>query len=94
MESKIGLIAKLTKKQTDRYYFSDIPIGTYFIIVGEEPPGSVYDLIGYFLNYPPQYSSNDMYHYIGLIEIGSWEIVGTIEDNIEILNQKSWIKKI
>jgi len=32
----IGQIAKLTKKQTNREYFSTLPIGTYFIITNIE----------------------------------------------------------
>jgi len=32
---RIGMIGELTKKQTDREYFSTLPIGTKFIILEE-----------------------------------------------------------
>jgi len=88
MKSNLGLVAKLTKKQTFRHYFSGIPIGTLFIIVEEHnPPLPAYDLTGYFLNYPPQELTNGKFHYTGFIEKGSWEIVGEVNDCIkEILS--------
>ena len=83
MENKIGLVAKLIKRQTNRAYFSDIPIGTKFIIVAEHDDMPAYELTGYFLNFPPQKLSEGLYHYTGYVEKGSWELVGTIADCID-----------
>lgn len=76
--SKIGLIAKLTKRQSNRAYFSEIPIGTKFIIVEEHGGMPSYDLTGYFLNYPPQKLSEGKFHFTGYIEKGTWELVGDL----------------
>jgi len=80
---KVGLVAELTKQQTNRAYFSDIPIGTKFIILEEYNDLPTYDLLGYFLYTPPQELSNDSYHYTGYIEKGSWKLLGTIEEFIK-----------
>jgi hypothetical protein len=85
MESKIGLVARLIKRQTNRAYFSEIPIGTKFIIIEEHNDRPVYDLTGYFLNYPPQKLSDGQFHYTGYIEKGSYEILGTLNDWISEL---------
>ena len=85
MESKLGLVAKLTKKQTNRVYFSEIPIGTKFIIVAEHNDMPAYELTGYFLKYPPQKLTNGRYHYTGYIEKGSWELVGNVNDIVNEL---------
>lgn len=82
-ETKIGLLAQLTKQQTDRVYFSNIPVGTKFIIVAEMDTPA-YDLTGYFIKYPPQNTGGE-FHFTGYIERGSWEIIGTIKDNIHFL---------
>lgn len=81
--NKTGLIAELTKKQSNREYFGDIPVGTKFIIIEEHGHMPAYDLTGYFINYPPQKLSNGAYHFTGYIEKGSWRIVGEIQDNIK-----------
>lgn len=81
----IGQIAELTKRQTERYYFSNIPIGTKFIILGKVNIGS-YELVGYFLNIPPQETSPGNYHYTGYIEKGSYKILGEIKDFTNIFN--------
>lgn len=85
MESKLGLVAKLTKKQTNRTYFSEIPIGTKFIIVDEHNNKPAYELTGYFLNYPPQILSDGRSHFTGYIEKGSWEIVGSVSEIVDEL---------
>jgi len=85
-DSLIGLVAKLTKQQTNRPYFQNIPIGTKFIIV-DQINTPAYDLTGYFLNYPPQYLDGGEHCYTGYIEKGSWEIVGTIVGCIEELRR-------
>ena len=83
--SLIGQVARLTKQQTNRSYFSEMPIGTKFIIVEEHLDMPAYDLTGYFLNYPPQKLTNGMFHYTGYIEKGSWETVGTISEIVKEL---------
>ena len=81
---KIGLLAELIKKQTNRDYFSELPIGTKFIIVDEvDLPG--YDLQGYFLRCKPHVLSEGNYYFTGYIDRGSWRIIGEIKDNIGIL---------
>ena len=85
--SNVGHICEITKKQTNREYFSEIPIGTKFIIIDEHCHMPAYDVTGYFINYPPQINKDGEYHYTGYIEKDSWKIVGKIADNIEILNK-------
>lgn len=81
---RIGLLAELIKKQTNRDYFSKLPVGTKFIIVDEvDLPG--YDLTGYFLKCRPHVLSLGNYFFIGYIERGSWRIIGEIKNNIGIL---------
>ena len=80
METKIGLLAELTKKQTNRDYFSSLPVGTKFIIV-EEIKLPAYDLTGYFINVKPQIIKGKSYH-LGYIEKGTWKIIGDIRENI------------
>jgi len=80
----IGQLARLTKKQTDRAYFSTLPIGTVFIII-DNLDLPAYDLTGYFINSEPHKLFNGNYHHTGYIERGSWEIIGDIKDNIHIL---------
>jgi len=75
--NNIGLIAKLIKRQSNRAYFSEIPIGTKFIIV-DNIDTPAYDLTGYFLNIPPQKLSEGKFHYTGYIEKGTWELIGGI----------------
>lgn len=83
--SKKGMLAKLTKKQTEREYFSDLPIGTFFIIVGEiDLPG--YDLTGYFIGVNPVLP-NGICQFTGYIEKGSWELIGEIKDNLHHLTK-------
>jgi len=89
IENRIGLVAQLTKKQTKRLYFENIPVGTKFIIVDEHNDMPAYELTGYFLNYPPQPLGNNEFHYTGYIEKGSWEIVGTLSDYIKELMQQT-----
>jgi hypothetical protein len=84
--SLLGQVARLIKKQTNRAYFSEIPIGTKFIIVAEHNDMPAYELTGYFLNYPPQKLLGERYHFTGYIEKGSWEIVGSINDCISELS--------
>lgn len=84
MKSKIGLLAKLIKEQTDRWYFSQLPIGTLFIII-DEIDTPAYDLTGYFINPAvPHILPSGSYYFTGYIEKGSWEIVGEIKDNIDL----------
>ena len=85
MKSKLGLVAEITKKQTNRTYFENIPIGTKFIIVAEHDNMPAYDLTGYFLKYPPQKLNNNKFHYTGYIQKGSWKVVGTIADYVGTL---------
>ena len=82
--SKIGMLAELTKRQTNRKYFSNLPIGAKFIIV-DEIDLPAYDLTGYFLRCEPHILSNGNYHFTGYIEKGSWKLIGEIKDNIEVL---------
>lgn len=82
--SKIGMLAELTKRQTNRGYFSSLPIGTKFIII-DEINLPAYDLTGYFLNCEPQILANDNYYFTGYIENGSWKLIGEIKDNIKVL---------
>jgi len=84
--SLIGQIGVLTKRQTNRAYFSEIPVGTKFIIVAKHTDMPAYELTGYFLNYPPQKLTGNRFHYTGYIEKGSWELVGTISDCISDLS--------
>lgn len=79
----IGLVAQLTKKQTDRFYFSKIPIGTKFIIIDIHDNLPAYDLTGKFLDYPPQILDDGTAHYNGYIEKGSWELVEINEEHFE-----------
>lgn len=85
IEFKLGQVARLVKQQTNRRYFSEIPIGTKFIIVEEHNDMNAYDLTGYFINYPPQMLQNGKCHFTGYIEKDSWELVGDISDIIEEL---------
>jgi hypothetical protein len=85
MESKLGLVAQLIKKQTNRAYFSEMPIGTTFIIVDEHDDMPTYELTGYFLNYPPQILPDGRSHFTGYIEKGSWEIIGSVNDIVDEL---------
>ncbi len=80
----IGQLAKLTKKQSNRAYFSNIPIGIHFIIIDVHDNMPAYDLTGYFIGIKPQILSNGNPHFTGYIEKGSWELVGNVTDNIEI----------
>lgn len=82
-KSKVGLVGRLTKLQTNREYFSDIPVGTRFIIIEEHTDMPKYDLTGYFLNFPPQIINGNRYHYTGYIEKGSWKLIGTIQELIK-----------
>lgn len=89
--SKIGLIAELTKKQTNRAYFQDIPIGTKFIITAEHDDDSYYyDLTGYFLYTIPQIYSNNTGHFTGYIEKGSWKVIGDAKEFFKELNDKNY----
>lgn len=82
--SKIGMLGELTKRQTNRQYFSKLPVGTKFIIVDEIDLPS-YDLTGYFLRCEPHILDNGEYYFTGYIEKGSWRLIGEIKDNIEVL---------
>jgi len=85
-KNKIGLLAKLTKKQSpNRNYFSELPIGTVFIIIEEHLNMPAYDLTGYFINTRPQLLKNGSYYYTGYIEKGTYEIIGTVKDNVHLL---------
>lgn len=83
MELRVGLIGELTKQQTSRAYFSNIPVGTKFIILEEYKDLPSYDLLVYFLYPPPQKLANDSYHYTGYVEKSSWKLLGTIEKHIK-----------
>ena len=83
----IGQIAKLTKEQRRRAYFSNIPIGTFFIITEKHESMPAYDLTGYFLNIKPQILKDGTPYFFGYIEKGSWELVGNLTDNIGILKR-------
>ena len=78
--SLVGQVAMLTKKQTNRTYFSEIPIGTKFIIVEQYFDNPFFDFVGYFLNYPPQIVLKEQYHYTGFIEKDSWVLIGSINE--------------
>ena len=80
----LGKIAELTKRQTGRYYFENIPIGTKFIIVEENLNMPAYDVTGYFLNYPPQHNG-EKYHFTGYIEKGTYKVLGEVKDNINLM---------
>lgn len=82
----VGKLAMLTKKQTNRYYFSDMPIGTYFIIIEEINIGA-YDLLGFFIGVTPNKIGNAI-HCTGYVESGSWIELGSIEDNIQVLKNR------
>lgn len=82
----VGRLAMLTKKQTNRYYFSDLPIGTYFIIIEEINIGA-YDLLGFFIGVEPNKIGNAV-HCTGYVESGSWIELGSIEDNIQVLKDR------
>lgn len=82
--SKIGLIGELTKKQTNRFYFSDIPVGTKFIITDEHDDMVNYELTGYFLYVMPQIY-NDSGYFTGYIEKDSWKLIGTSEEYFKSL---------
>ena len=86
--NKIGLLAELTKRQTNRAYFSELPIGTKFIIV-DEINTPAYDLTGYFLRCEPHILTSGKQHFTGYIEKDSWKIIGEIKDNIEALANES-----
>lgn len=82
----LGKLARLTSKQTNRRYFSEIPIGTLFIIV-DEIDTPAYDITGLFLGIIPQVLGNGDIHSTGYIEKNTWELVGDIEDNIELIKK-------
>lgn len=86
-EKLVGLVARLTKKQTNRNYFSDMPNGTFFIITDAHDSMPAYELTGYFLDYPPQKTGNG-FHYTGYIERGTWEIVGTVYDYFQMTRSR------
>jgi hypothetical protein len=81
-KTMIGQLAKIIKKQTDRVYFSNIPIGTHFIIIDIHDNMPAYELTGYFIGIEPKILSDETPHFTGYIEKGSWELVGNIVDNI------------
>ncbi len=81
----IGQLARLTKKQTNREYFSNIPIGTYFIITDTHNYMPAYELTGYFIGIQPKILADGTPHFTGYIERGSWELVGNVADNIGVL---------
>ena len=83
----IGKLARLTKKQTNRDYFSSIPIGTYFIITDTHNHMPAYDLTGFFIGVMPNILRNGDLHFTGYIEKNSWELIGSIEEHIHILDK-------
>ncbi len=86
---KVGTLARLTKRQTNRAYFSDLPVGTLFI-VKEEIDLPAYDLLGYFLGCEPQKLNDGTLHHTGYVERGSWEIIGDVDsDSVGMLNDTS-----
>jgi hypothetical protein len=81
----VGMIGELTEKQnSDREYFSEIPIGTKFIIIGRlkhmMDNTSCYDIRSYFLYIEPQIRNNKKLHFTGYIEKGTWKLLGTSKD--------------
>lgn len=84
LSKNIGQLARLTKKQTNRQYFSTLPIGTLFIII-QEVDLPAYDLTGYFIGCDPHKLATGIYHHTGYIERDSWEIIGDIKENINLL---------
>jgi hypothetical protein len=89
----VGQIARLTRKQKNREYFSTIPVGTFFIIT-EVVDLPAYNLTGYFLNVPPQILDNGKPYSLGYIERGSWELVGSVESNILALSNPKKLTKL
>ena len=76
---KFGLIGKLTKKQDpNRYHFSEMPIGTEFLVL-QSMGLDKFDVLVYFFGYPPQIDQNGRENYIGLVEKGSYVITGSIK---------------
>lgn len=86
VESGIGLIGRLKKQQTDRGYFSNIPVGTLFIILEEHNNIPAYDITAYFLGIVPNKIDNRL-HFTGYVEKGSWEVAGTINEYTKYLKQ-------
>lgn len=85
IKHKIGLIGELTKQQSMRMYFSDIPIGTKFIITDEHDDIGDYELTGYFLYTIPQIYTKTTGYFTGYIEKGSWKLVGRTEEYFKSL---------
>ncbi len=77
MNAKFGYIGKLTKKQTNRVHFRDIPIGEKFLVLNSVNLPA-YDVLGLFVNHTPQTLNNGEEHYSGYLEKNSYEIIGSI----------------
>lgn len=82
--SNIGKLGILTKKQSNRGYFSNIPVGTPFLIL-EEINLPAYDLSVNFLNTYPQKLSENTYYSCGYVEKGTWRLLGDVKDYIDTL---------
>ena len=85
---KAGKLARLIERQTHRVYFSELPVGTLFVIL-EEIDLPAYDLLGLFLAAKPHHLRDGSLHFTGYIERGSWEILGSVEDCIGFLRQST-----
>jgi hypothetical protein len=86
MEPQVGYLAEITKKQSNRKYFSDLPIGTKFIIT-KILNWENYDLHGYFLNVMPQNLKSGPY-FFGYINRGTWKVIGPLAENIDKINKR------
>lgn len=84
MNTKFGDIGRLTKRQTNRRHFSKIPVGELFMILNEvDLPG--YDAVAIFPNFQPQILDNNERSYTGYLERKSYEIIGDIFTNVNLL---------
>jgi hypothetical protein len=83
MDKKFGLIGKLIKKTT-RNHFSDMPIGEKFMVISDYNTLG-YDAMAVFPNFKPR--AVDFFHesYTGLLEKGSYEIIGSIFKDASLL---------
>jgi hypothetical protein len=81
---QFGKIGVLTKQQSNRTHFSDIPIGEKFIVLNLLSLPA-YNALAYFINYPPQILENGEKSYTGYVERGTWEVIGNLFDNPELI---------
>ena len=84
MKVKFGDIGRLINPQTHREHFSEMPIGEKFMVLTRvDLPG--YDALAVFPNFPPQILDNGAPHVTGYLDRGSYEIVGSIFQNADLL---------